>query len=50
MLFLKIILSAGLRDSAWWDTANPSTKLIPTKIRWLKISGKFPMDMIISIP
>ena len=28
-------------------TPNLPTKILPTKIRWLKISGRFPTDMII---
>ena len=46
---------------AWWCVrccclgimeallANLPTKIIPTKIRWLRLSGKFPMDMRIPL-
>ena len=34
-------------DHGVWvtPTANLRTKILPTKIRWLKTSGKFPMDL-----
>ena len=30
---------------AWCPTPNLPTKIIPAKIRWLNVSGKFPMGM-----
>ena len=34
----------------WFKVRSPNlpTNIIPTKIAWLKLSGEFPMDMIIS--
>ena len=34
---------------AWCSTYNLPTKIIPTKICWLKLSGKFAMDMRIQL-
>ena len=34
---------SGTRELAW--KPNLPTKIIPAKIRFLKLSGKFPMDM-----
>ena len=35
----------GSRPRAYVRTANLPTKIVPTKIPWLQLSGKFPMDV-----
>ena len=49
MTFWKLTVpQGGACRHSLQATPNLPTKIVPTKIRWLKTSGEFPMDMIIS--
>ena len=44
-IYLSISLSMPSSPATSSSTPDPPTKIITTKTRWLKLSGKFPMDV-----
>ena len=45
-----MIPAVGEPGIGTWSVPNLPSKISPSKISWLKASGKVPMDMIISTP